>query len=148
MKLFFLAVLILITVSLTAQSTTNDSLSITIHKDPRVDALLKKQADINAAIKRANSRTARGFRLLIVNTIKRDEAIAAKTKIYTYYPELKSYLIYQSPYFKLKAGNFRTREEAEQYKKYLTLYFPKGVFILNDTIEVVPEKETTDQKDQ
>ena len=77
----------------------------------------------------------------MVNTNKRDEAIAAKTKIYTNFPELKAYLVYQSPYFKLKAGNFRTRDEAVQYQKMLAPFFPKGVFIMNDSIEVTPEKE-------
>jgi len=120
--------------------------TVVIHKDPRVDVLVKKQADVNAAIKRANARTAKGYRLLVANTNKRDEAIAAKTKIYTHFPELKSYLLYQSPYFKLKAGNFRTRDEAKQYQALLSSYFPKGVFIVNDTIEVTPEKDT-EQKD-
>ena len=46
-----------------------------------------------------------------------------------------------SPYFKLKAGNFRTRDEAVQYQKMLAPFFPKGVFIMNDSIEVTPEKE-------
>ena len=53
----------------------------------------------------------------MINTNNRDEAIAAKTKVYTYFPELKAYLQYQSPYFKLRAGNFKTREEAEKYRK-------------------------------
>ena len=114
---------------------------VVVHKDPRMDLLLKKQAETNAAIKKANARSAKGYRLLVVNTNKRDEAIAAKTKIYTNFPELKAYLIYQSPYFKLKAGNFKTREEAKQYQTYLSAHFPKGVFIINDIIEITPEKE-------
>ncbi|HYC29839.1 MAG TPA: SPOR domain-containing protein [Chitinophagaceae bacterium] len=118
-----------------------DSSSVVIHKDPRLDVLVKKQAEVNAAIKKANARTARGYRLLVANTNKRDEAMAAKTKIYSNFPELKSYLVYQSPYFKLKAGNFKTREEAQQYQKLLSVYFPKGVFIMNDMIEVTPEKD-------
>ena len=112
-----------------------------IHKDPRIDLLIKKESDINLAVKRANSRTAKGYRLMVLNTVKRDEAISAKTRIYTYFPELKAYLIYQSPYFKLKAGNFRSRDEAEKYQKELSVYFPKGVFIISDTIEVKPEKD-------
>ena len=129
--------LILATSMVFAQDTT----SVVVHKDPRLDVLLKKQAEANAAYKRATTRTARGFRLLVINTNKRDEAIAAKTKIYTNFPELKAYLIYQSPYFKLKAGNFRTREEAAQYQKYLSAYFPRGIFIVNDIIEITPEKD-------
>lgn len=88
------------------------------------------------------ARTAKGYRILVINTNKRDEAIAAKTKVYSNFPELKAYLVYKSPYFRLKAGNFRTREEAQQYQKILSVYFPKGVFIVNDVIEVTPEKES------
>jgi hypothetical protein len=137
MKYFFLFALILFTKILLAQDTS----SVVVHKDQRLDLLLKKQSDVNLAIKRASSRTAKGYRLLVINTNKRDEAIAAKTKVYTNFPDMKAYLVYQSPYFKLKAGNFRTREEAQQYQKILSAYFPKGVFIINDTIEVTPDRD-------
>ncbi len=124
-----------------AQTATSDTTSVVVHKDPRVDVLAQKQASVNAAIKKANARSMKGFRLLVINTNKRDEAIDAKTKVYTYFPELKAYLVYQTPYFKLKAGNFKTREEAERYRKSLASVFPKGVFIINDTIEITPEKD-------
>jgi len=137
MRYFLLIALTLFTKSLLAQDTS----SVVVHKDHRLDLLLKKQSDVNLAIKRASARTAKGYRLLVINTNKRDEAIAAKTKVYTNFPDMKAYLVYQSPYFKLKAGNFRTREEAQQYQKILSVYFPKGVFIINDTIEVTPEKD-------
>jgi hypothetical protein len=122
--------------SVKAQDSLN---TVVVHKDPRLDILLKKQSDVNAAIRRASAHYARGFRLLVINTNKREEAIAAKSKIYANFPELKAYLVYQAPYFKLKAGNFRTREEAEEYQKDLSVFFPKGVFIINDTVEVKPE---------
>ena len=128
-------------------NTYPDTNSVVIHKDARIDALAKKQAALNAAIKKASARSMRGYRLLVINTNKRNEAIDAKTKIYTYFPELKAYLIYQTPYFKLKAGNFRTRDEADRYRKNLNAVFPKGVYIINDTIEITPEKDNTDSKD-
>jgi hypothetical protein len=141
MKYFLIFSFVLIAIGATAQDTS----FVVIHKDPRLDVLLKKQGDVNAAIKKANARTAKGFRLLVVNTNKRDEAIAAKTKVYSNFPELKAYLVYQSPYFKLKVGNFRTREEAQQYQKSLGYYFPKGVFVIGDIIEVTPEKESENE---
>jgi hypothetical protein len=143
MKFFFLLISIF-TLNLASGQDTN---AVIVHKDPRVDALAKKQAAINSAIKKSTARTMRGYRLLVINTNKRDEAIEAKTKIYTFFPEMKAYLSYQSPYFKLKAGNFQTRDEAEKYRKLLTSMFPKGVFIINDIIEVKPEKETMEVED-
>jgi hypothetical protein len=83
----------------------------------------------------------RGYRLLVLNTNSRDEAIAAKSKIYTHFPDQKAYLTYQSPFFKLKAGNFQTRDDAKRYQSLMNTLFPKGVYIVNDVIEVAPVKD-------
>lgn len=138
-QLLFILALFLFQQSFAQDSDTS---SVIVHKDPRVDALIKKQAAINSAIKKTTGRTMKGYRLLIINTNSRDEAIAAKTKIYTHFPDQKAYLTYQSPFFKLKAGNFQTREDAKRYQDLMNTLFPKGVFIMNDTIEVKPEKDT------
>lgn len=139
MKLVF-SVLLLFVFSVCFAQNDTSGMSVVVHKDPRIDLLVKKQASINTASKKAYGRTMRGYRLLVLNTNKREEAIAAKTKVYTYYPELKAYLVYQSPFFKLKAGNFKTRDEADKYRKQMNTLFPKGVFIVNDIIEVKAEK--------
>ena len=117
-----------------------DTNYVIIHKDPRVDLLIKKQAQINEETSRAGRRTDKGFRLLLISTSSRDEALSAKTKVYTYFPELKAYLWHQSPYYKVKAGNFKDRKEAEVYQKKLNVYFPKGGFFINVIIEVKPVK--------
>ncbi len=119
---------------------------LVVHKDPRADALVKKQADINERSKKITGRTMRGYRLLVMSTNSRDEVIEAKTKIYKHFPDQKSYLTYQSPFFKLKAGNFQTREEAKRYQSLMNTLFPKGVFIIGDIIEVKPELDPDDQK--
>ena len=124
--------------------TISDTSSIVVHKDPRIDMLVRKQAEINEETTRNARKIARGYRLLVINTNKRDEAIGAKSKLYQYFPELKSYLYYQTPYFKVKAGNFKEKKEAEDYQKKLNKVFQKGVFIMSDLIEVKPEKEMED----
>lgn len=146
-KLFSALSLFILNTSYSQDSTTSEpgaETAVVVHKDPRLDMLVKKQSSINTAVKKSNARSAKGYRLLVINTNNREEAIAAKTKIYTFFPELKAYLQYQSPYFKLKAGNFKTRDEAERYRKNMTNMFPKGVFIVNDIVEVKPEKEETE----
>jgi hypothetical protein len=120
--------------------------SVVVHKDPRIDLLVRKQASINATSKKSYGRTMRGYRLMVMNTNKREDAISAKTKVYTYFPELKAYLIYQSPFFRLKAGNFQSRDEAEKYRKQMAPLFPKGVFIIGDTIEVKGEKAEEEEE--
>lgn len=117
-----------------------ESNSIVVHKDSRIDLLINKQAQINEETSRNSRKTGKGYRLMIISTNKRDEAIAAKTKIYTYFPELKAYLWHQSPYYKVKAGNFKDRKEAEVYQQKVNAYFPKGVFIMNDIVELKLDK--------
>lgn len=125
----------------TVWKKTLDSNSIVVNKDPRIDLLVKKQAQINEESTKEARKAGKGYRLLVINTIKRGDAIAAKTKIYSNFPELKAYLLYQSPYFKVKAGNFKERKEAEVYQKKMKAYFPNGVFIMNDVIEIKLEKD-------
>lgn len=144
MKFIFALTAVLFTINSFAQDSTGkssiDTNYVVVHKDPRVDLLVKKQAQINEVTSRAGRRTDKGFRLMIISTNNREEAIAAKTKVYTYFPELKAYLWHQSPYYKLKAGNFKDRKDAEAYQKRLNVYFPKGVFIMKDVIEVKPTR--------
>ena len=136
MKPFLFAILI----SLAGAVKAQDSGSVTVHKDPRIDLLVNKQIEINEVTTRNSRRFVQGYRILVMNTNNRTKAVGAKTKVYQKFPELKAYLQYQSPFFKLKAGNFKTRDEAEDYRKRLNIYFPKGVFIMNDVIEVKPEE--------
>jgi len=114
----------------------NDSSHVSIIKDNRIDGLIKRQIQVNEENSRNARRIEKGFRLLVISTTLRHEALAAKTKVYSYFPELKAYLFHQSPYYKVKAGNFKDRKDAELYQRRLELLFPKGVFIINDLIEV------------
>lgn len=121
-------------------TTLSANNTVVVHKDPRIDMLMSKQAQINEETSRDSRKTGKGYRLMVISTSSRDEAIAAKTKVYTHFPELKAYLWHQSPYYKLKAGNFKERKDAEVYQQKLSAYFPKGVFIMNDIVELKLEK--------
>lgn len=144
MKFLTFLVLLLGSPALYAQTDSTalvtDSNTVVINKDPRLDLLIKKQATINEVTSRDSRRTDKGFRLMIISTNNRDEALAAKTKVYTFFPELKAYMWYQSPYFRVKAGNFKDRKDAEAYQRRLNTYFPRGVFIMKDVIEVKQAK--------
>ncbi|MEY4585914.1 MAG: hypothetical protein RIT05_332 [Bacteroidota bacterium] len=116
--------------------TKRDTTTVSVIKDSRIDGLIKKQIQVNEETSRSARRQDKGFRLLVISTTLREEALAAKTKVYSYFPELKAYLFHQSPYYKVKAGNFKDRKDAELYQRRLELLFPKGVFIINDIIEI------------
>ncbi len=110
-----------------------------IHKDPRVDSLIKKQIQINEVTTRDSRRNIPGYRIQVAKSNDRNQVFAIKTKIYQSYPELKPYLIYQPPNYKLNVGNFKTPEEAEPYLQKLTQDFSSGVYLVHDIIEVNPD---------
>lgn len=150
MKFFFTIAAFAFVVSCSAQKDTAwvtpvDSNSVIVHKDFRLGLLVKTQATINEVTSRDSRKTDKGFRLMIISTNSRNEALTVKSKVYSYFPELKAYLWYQSPYFRVKAGNFLNRKEAESYQKRLNVYFPKGVFVMKDEVEVKAGKGLNDK---
>jgi len=120
------------------ESLSKDSLS-QVYRDPRVDSLVKKQIQINEVTTRDSRRNVAGYRIQVANSSDRNQVFTIKAKIYQMYPELKPYLIYQPPNYKLRVGNFRTPEEAEEYLQKLTRDFPSDVYLVHDTIEVKPD---------
>lgn len=137
MKYFFSIILVFFSLNLLAQTDTN---SIVVHKDPRIDNLIRKQIEINEFTTRDARSRVPGYRILVMSTNDRTKAVNAKAKLYQEFPELSPYLMYQQPFFKLKVGDFKTREEAEEYLSAVQRYFPTGVYIVRDTIEVNPDK--------
>lgn len=133
--------LFLLGFSFIANAQADTTGSVVVHKDPRIDLLVKKQIDINEETTRDTRRTMSGYRLQVINSNDRNKVFAAKARIYQTYPELKPYLMYQPPFYKLKVGNFKTKEEAEEYRKELSREFPSGVYVVRDVIEVKPEKQ-------
>lgn len=140
MKFIAFLVLLLVSLRLSAQMDSTGT-NVVVHKDPRIDLLVKKQIDINEETTRETRRTMNGFRILVINSNDRNKVFAAKARIYQSYPELKPYLMYQPPNYKLKVGNFKTKEEAEEYRKELSRDFPAGLYVIRDIIEVKPEKQ-------
>lgn len=110
--------------------------SIIVKKDPRLDLLTAKQAQIN---KRSAMMTStgqyKGYRIQVISTTNRDQAFKIKTELLSRFPDQKSYTSYQSPLFKVRIGNFLKKEDAEQFRKMLNRFYPKGVYVVEDIID-------------
>ena len=124
----------------TPAQTRTDSGSVRIEKDPRLDLLVQKQIAINEETTRDSRRNMPGFRIQVINSPDRNKVFATKTRIYQEFPDMKPYVLYQAPNYKLKVGNFKTQEEAEEAQKQLARLFPSGLYIIRDVIEVKPDQ--------
>lgn len=131
-----------------AQTTpASDSSGVLVLKDPRIDQLVRKQIEINEVTTRESRRHVPGYRIQVINSPDRSKVFAAKAKVYEQFPDWKPYLLYQSPNYKLRVGNFKTQEEAQDALKQLSRFFPAGLYIIPEIIELklsdLPMADTT-----
>jgi hypothetical protein len=120
---------------------------VVVEKDPRIEQLVKKQIEINEVTTRESRRYVQGFRIQVMNSPDRGKVFAAKARVYEQFPDWKPYLLYQSPNYKLRVGNFKTQEEAQDALKQLSKLFPSGLYVIPDVIELklsdLPKADTT-----
>jgi uncharacterized protein (DUF433 family) len=116
-----------------------DSISagVIVNKDPRIDILASKQAEIN---KRATILSGpayrRGYRIQVANTQNRDEANTVKAELLRRFPDEKAYLLYQAPHFRVRIGNFLTQKDAQPLRKMIASLYPQhGIYIVPDLVE-------------
>lgn len=135
---FLLLISLLVCSSVFASSAD----TVIMVKDARLDVLVAKQSQIN---KRTAMMTStglyKGYRLQVISTAKRDDANKMKTDLMNRFPEQKAYTLFQSPNFKVRIGNFLKKEDAEKYRNQISKFFPKGIYIVEDTIEYTPPEE-------
>tara|TARA_B100002019_G_C21152214_1_gene538838 strand:- start:1 stop:360 length:360 start_codon:yes stop_codon:yes gene_type:complete len=82
---------------------------ITIDADPRIDSLMMQQTEINYQKDGVS-----GFRIQIKNTTTQKDANALRARFSRDFPELKSYLRYNAPYYKIRIGDYLTKLEAQK----------------------------------
>lgn len=109
MKRFFFLYLFLVIASL---AFSQNSGSLNLNQDTRIATLIQKQRQIHAL-----DSTFSGYRIHIFMEIG-NEALAHAEKVKKQFedafPDIPIYLSYSEPYFRLRAGDFRNRVEAEK----------------------------------
>lgn len=119
-----------------------DSSLVVVDADPRLEMLAKKQAQINkVSIYKNSSGQWKGYRVMVLNTNNRDLANQTRADILRYFPNMGVYMAYQAPYFKLKAGDFLKKADAEKFRKDLGRYIKQSLFVISDIIVLTPEEE-------
>lgn len=126
-------------------SQSTDSLNtdrVTVIRDARLDVLARKESELNTAILKTEARIAKGYRLMILNTSDKDYAFKVRAELLQKFPEQKPYMWFANPYIRIKFGNFRTKEEADVYKKQISkMMNGANIYYLQENIEVDPGKD-------
>ena len=76
-----------------------------------------------------------GYRIQIFSSSNNKwEAVKAKSEFIRLFPQIKSYLVYQAPNFKVRVGDFLDRLEANEMLKLIQVSFPSA-FIVKGEVE-------------
>lgn len=140
-KLFCLLVILLIgpSSSFAQQVDSINETRVTVFKDYRLNILATREAEINTAILKSQARTAKGYRLMVLNTSDKDYAFKIRSQLLQAFPDQKPYMWFANPYIRIKFGNFRTKEEADVYKNKISKMLGGAtIYYLQETIEVDP----------
>lgn len=136
-----------------AQANTNDSLIAdsllagtvkVVVKDTRIDILGRKMAEYNEALaaRPGGIKMVRGYRLMVLSTTDRNQAIAIRSKLLQQYQDQKVYMTFQSPYIKIKFGNFADKSDAEKFRKQIaaTGLVSNNIYLIPELIEMKIDK--------
>lgn len=105
--------------------------TVTIQQDPKIQLWVNKHIELNRKYKGFQ-----GFRIQVYfgsGSDAKKSALSVRGAFTSKFPDLDCYLIYEAPYFKVRAGDFRTREEAYRHFNDILKEFP-GSFVVEDLI--------------
>ena len=131
--IFFVFVLIAGLRSGFAQEVSKDSGSVTIYQDKLIDELVQKQVKLSVAGGNED-----GYRIQIFSDSgnnSKTKAQSAMDEFLAKYPEMKAYLVFKSPNYKVKIGDFRSRLDAIRYLNRISAEF-SNAFIISDLINL------------
>jgi hypothetical protein len=121
--------------------------TIIVRKDARLDILTAKQIAINKkGTLLSHNNKGPGYRIEVISTNKREIAFDLKSKLLKFFPDHKSYTLFQSPNFKVRLGNFTDKAEADRMKKQVEAVLKRSVFVVRDTVEIsIPEDDVLEE---
>lgn len=127
-----------------AQSNTQenailiDSNSVVLHSDPRLAMLTKYREPLknnNYYSSGGSIHSAKGYRVLIYSGTDRAKASATKADFMKRFPGTRVYLSYALPQYRVKVGDYATRQEAQEFYRQLSnLYSP--CMVVPDLVEI------------
>jgi hypothetical protein len=120
-----------ILLTLATLAIAQSSGSLNVNKDSRIESLIAKQRrlyDLDSSFS--------GYRIHIFMEIGNEalkHAEQVKRQFQNAFPDIPIYLTYSEPYFRLRAGDFRNRVEAEKCLRRIKPKF-KEAFVTADMI--------------
>jgi hypothetical protein len=120
---------------------------VEVIKDARIDTLIARRFSLKGPAKTTASPSgtysSNGYRVQIFSGWDRKTAYDVQARFQNRYPDMRTYITYKEPYFKINAGDFRTRLEAERLMQQLKGSFT-SLFIIAEKINPTKADQSND----
>lgn len=122
--------------------------SVIVYEDEAIKGILAKPNSANLPVYTSEDGTTqyvkmRGFKIQVFSgnnqRKSKDEAYSKQRLINDRFEDIETVVYFKSPRWILRAGNFRTREEADVMLKEIAKQFPsfgKEMYIVSDTVKI------------
>ena len=107
-----------------------------IEADGRLNTFIQKHIEINE-----ETTTMQGYRIQVFAGRSRESAQGAKSKLFQSFPRMATYMKHLPPTWRVRAGDFIDRDEAQRVCKQVKNTFPDA-FVVPDEINVPRYKAT------
>ena len=118
---------------------------ISIFQDAKIKSLLHKKVVINEA-----RPSQKGFRIQLLSATgsnSRDKINLEKANILMNDYDVKIYIVYIAPYFKLRLGDFRTKLDAVNYMEFISEDYPQA-FVVKDNVNIPSIKVSEENNEE
>lgn len=117
--------------------------NVNIVGDPRVDSLIQRHIALNKKFPGIE-----GYRVMIYfesGNNSKDSANKVIERFHEKYPNVPAYLSFNSPYYRVRVGNFRSRMEGERFLNRIKANYPNA-WVIQTKIEPPKLEDPVDEK--
>lgn len=123
-KLLFLAALLIV-----SYANAQTSGKVEVNFEPGIEGVM------GGYVANASEEEPQGFRVQLCSESgnnARNIANGIKSQFYSHYDNKKAYLLWESPNFKVRVGDFKNRLEATLFWKQLVAEFPASYVVMDE----------------
>lgn len=109
-----------------ASADSTSGATVKVHQDKRIEQVLSERRSASTA--QHATITAAGYRVQVFSSntqrTAKSEAFKIEKELRDVFPEQAVYVNYTSPFWKVRVGDFRTMQEAQEFRAELIKLFP------------------------
>ncbi|MFW5757927.1 MAG: SPOR domain-containing protein [Bacteroidota bacterium] len=145
---FFLIFVLVLVFAMTGKTQSGDERNY-IDQSPQLDTILEAYRKIN------KKQGIQGYRIQIYTDSGNQSKLRTdrmKSQFDARFPEVRSYISYDEPYYKLRVGDFRTRLDAERFLRRIAPVYLSSILVVDrinyprlddsygNPVEIIPEE--------